>query len=144
MAANPVIQAALAAATAASSCVRRDPISSSGRFPAAVAILLGFSPKFGALIHTIPLPAMGGVSIVIFGLIALREARIGAGDRALAFTATGICFLAGFWQTLTHVTLWADAGDPGKPWGPVILHGTAGPAITILAAWLMLRPQGAR
>jgi uracil-xanthine permease len=43
---------------------------------ALVAILLGFSPKFGALIHTIPLPAMGGVSIVIFGLIAVAGARI--------------------------------------------------------------------
>jgi uracil-xanthine permease len=41
-----------------------------------VAILLGFSPKFGALIHTIPLPAMGGVSIVIFGLITIAGARI--------------------------------------------------------------------
>jgi uracil-xanthine permease len=40
------------------------------------AILLGFSPKFGALIHTIPLPAMGGVAIVIFGLIAVAGARI--------------------------------------------------------------------
>jgi putative pyrimidine permease RutG len=43
---------------------------------ALIAILLGFSPKFGALIHTIPLPAMGGVSIVIFGLIAIAGARI--------------------------------------------------------------------
>ncbi len=40
------------------------------------AILLGFSPKFGALIHAIPLPAMGGVCIVIFGLIAIAGARI--------------------------------------------------------------------
>ena len=40
------------------------------------AIMLGFSPKFGALIHTIPLPAMGGVSIVIFGLITIAGARI--------------------------------------------------------------------
>jgi len=40
------------------------------------AILLGFSPKFGALIHTIPLPVMGGVSIVIFGLITIAGARI--------------------------------------------------------------------
>ena len=40
------------------------------------AILLGFSPKFGALIHTIPLSAMGGVSIVIFGLITIAGARI--------------------------------------------------------------------
>lgn len=40
------------------------------------AIVLGFSPKFGALIHTIPLPVMGGVSIVVFGLIAIAGAKI--------------------------------------------------------------------
>lgn len=43
---------------------------------AAVAIVLGFSPKFGALIHTIPGPVLGGASIVVFGLIAVAGARI--------------------------------------------------------------------
>jgi putative pyrimidine permease RutG len=43
---------------------------------ALMAVLLGFSPKFGALIQTIPLPVMGGVSIVVFGLIAVAGARI--------------------------------------------------------------------
>jgi putative pyrimidine permease RutG len=33
------------------------------------AILLGLSPKLGALIHTIPLPVIGGLSFVIFGII---------------------------------------------------------------------------
>src|SRR5471030_258025 len=43
---------------------------------AVVAIVLGFSPKFGALIHTIPGPVLGGASIVVFGLIAVAGARI--------------------------------------------------------------------
>jgi uracil-xanthine permease len=43
---------------------------------ACVAILLGFSPKFGALIQTIPSAVLGGVSIVVFGLIAVAGARI--------------------------------------------------------------------
>ncbi len=43
---------------------------------ALIAIVLGFSPKFGALILTIPLPVMGGVSIVVFGLIAVAGAKI--------------------------------------------------------------------
>ena len=43
---------------------------------ALVALLLGFSPKFGALIQAIPLPVMGGVSIVVFGLITIAGARI--------------------------------------------------------------------
>lgn len=43
---------------------------------ALIAVLLGFSPKFGALIQAIPLPVMGGVSIVVFGLIAIAGAKI--------------------------------------------------------------------
>ena len=43
---------------------------------AVMAMLLGFSPKFGALIHTIPAPVIGGASIVVFGLIAVTGARI--------------------------------------------------------------------
>ncbi len=43
---------------------------------AMIALLLGFSPKFGALIHTIPGPVIGGASIVVFGLIAVAGARI--------------------------------------------------------------------
>ncbi len=42
----------------------------------AVAIAMGFSPKFGALIGTIPGPVLGGLSIVLFGLIAATGARI--------------------------------------------------------------------
>jgi len=41
-----------------------------------IALVLGFSPKFGALIQAIPLPVMGGVSIVVFGLIAVAGAKI--------------------------------------------------------------------
>ena len=43
---------------------------------ACIAIILGFSPKFGALIHAIPGPVLGGVSMVVFGLIAIAGARI--------------------------------------------------------------------
>ena len=43
---------------------------------AIIAIVLGFSPKFGALIQTIPGPVLGGLSIVVFGLIAATAGRI--------------------------------------------------------------------
>lgn len=43
---------------------------------AVIAVVLGFSPKFGALIQAIPLAVMGGVSIVVFGLIAVAGAKI--------------------------------------------------------------------
>ena len=47
-------------------------------FPVAAifAIILGFSPKFGAVIQTIPQPILGGTSIVVFGLIAVAGARV--------------------------------------------------------------------
>lgn len=40
------------------------------RGAAVIAILLSFIGKFGALIRTIPVPVMGGVSFVLFGMIA--------------------------------------------------------------------------
>ncbi|SFE48237.1 solute carrier family 23 protein [Paracidovorax wautersii] len=46
-----------------------------------IALALGFSPKFGALIQAIPLPVMGGVSIVVFGLIAVAGAKIWVDNR---------------------------------------------------------------
>ncbi len=46
-----------------------------------MAVLLGFSPKFGALIQAIPLAVMGGVSIVVFGLIAVAGAKIWVDNR---------------------------------------------------------------
>jgi len=43
---------------------------------ACAAIVLGFSPKFGALIMTIPGAVLGGLSIVVFGLITATGGRI--------------------------------------------------------------------
>lgn len=48
---------------------------------AVIAVVLGFSPKFGAVIQAIPLPVMGGVSIVVFGLIAAAGAKIWVDNR---------------------------------------------------------------
>ncbi|HEX5657856.1 MAG TPA: solute carrier family 23 protein [Polyangiales bacterium] len=48
---------------------------------ASISVVLGFSPKFGALIQTIPLAVMGGVSIVVFGLIAVAGAKIWVDNR---------------------------------------------------------------
>ncbi|MAL40063.1 MAG: uracil-xanthine permease family protein [Pseudomonadota bacterium] len=43
---------------------------------AVIAILLGFSPKFGALLHTIPAPVLGGLGVAVFGLIAAAMVRL--------------------------------------------------------------------
>jgi xanthine/uracil permease len=43
---------------------------------AVTAILLGLVPKFGALIGTIPVPVMGGISFLLFGLIAGTSSKV--------------------------------------------------------------------
>jgi xanthine/uracil permease len=43
---------------------------------AVVAILLGFIPKFGALVNSIPLSVLGGIEIYLFGLIAVIGGKI--------------------------------------------------------------------
>lgn len=46
------------------------------RIAACVSIILGLIGKFGAVIRTIPAPVMGGVSIILFGMIASIGIRI--------------------------------------------------------------------
>lgn len=48
---------------------------------AVVAILLGFCPKFGALIGTIPIGVIGGLAFALFGLIAATGGRIWVQNR---------------------------------------------------------------
>ncbi len=79
------------------------------------AIVLGFSPKFGALIHTIPLPVMGGVSIVIFGLIAIAGARIWV-DNKVDFTDSRNMIVAA-------VTLVMGTGDFTLKFGGFAMAG---------------------
>ena len=43
---------------------------------AMIALLLGLCPKFGAFIHTIPNPVLGGITLLIYGVIALMGIRI--------------------------------------------------------------------
>lgn len=45
------------------------------RIAALIAIFLGFIGKFGVILQTIPVPVMGGVSIILFGMIAAVGAR---------------------------------------------------------------------
>ena len=82
---------------------------------ALVAIQLGFSPKFGALIHTIPLPVMGGVSIVIFGLITIAGARIWVDNK--------VDFLDSRNMMVAAITLVLGTGDFTLSFGGFSLGG---------------------
>ncbi|HBF37603.1 MAG TPA: uracil permease, partial [Firmicutes bacterium] len=43
---------------------------------AVIAVILSFIPKIGALIQTIPVPVMGGICILLFGIIASQGIRM--------------------------------------------------------------------
>ena len=94
---------------------------------ALIALLLGFSPKFGALIQAIPLPVMGGVSIVVFGLIAVAGARIWVvnkvdfSDNANLLTAA-ITLILGTGDFTLHFGSFALGGIGTATFGAVLLH----------------------
>ena len=43
---------------------------------AVIAIVMSFVPKIGTLIHTIPVPVMGGICILLFGIIGSQGVRM--------------------------------------------------------------------
>ncbi|MEO2228518.1 solute carrier family 23 protein [Escherichia coli] len=82
---------------------------------AVIAMLLGFSPKFGALIHTIPAAVIGGASIVVFGLIAVAGARIWVQNRVDLSQNGNLIMVA--------ITLVLGAGDFALTLGGFTLGG---------------------
>ena len=82
---------------------------------AITAIVLGFSPKFGALIMTIPGPVLGGLAIVVFGLIAATGARIWVENRVDFSNARNLVTAA--------ATLTIGAGDLALKIGGFTLGG---------------------
>jgi uracil-xanthine permease len=82
---------------------------------ALVAIVLGFSPKFGALILTIPGPVLGGLSIVLFGLIAATAGRI--------WVQAGVDFSNARNLITVAVTLILGAGNLSVKFGEFTLAG---------------------
>jgi putative pyrimidine permease RutG len=77
---------------------------------AVVAVLLGFSPLFGALVLSIPQPVLGGMAIVLFGLIATTGARIWV-ENKVDFTNNTNFVTAAVALTLGAGNLAITAGD---------------------------------
>ena len=82
---------------------------------AIIAIIFGLSPKFGAIIGSIPQGVLGGVTTVLFGLIAVTGARIWV-DNHVDFTRTINLFVAA-------VTLIIGAADYTVTLGGFSLNG---------------------
>jgi len=94
------------------------------------AILLGLSPKFGAVISTIPVALLGGASIVVFGLITVAGAKIWI-DNKVDFTKNSTLIIAA-------VSLIMGAGNFSLHIGPFDLGGIGTATLAAIALNLFL------
>ncbi|MEG0151333.1 MAG: solute carrier family 23 protein [Comamonas sp.] len=101
---------------------------------ALLAVLLGFSPKFGALIQAIPLPVMGGVSIVVFGLIAVAGAKIWV-DNKVDFSDTKNLIVAA-------ITLILGTGEFTLKFGEFALGGIGCATFGAIILYALLNKGG--
>ena len=97
---------------------------------ALIAVVLGFSPKFGAVIQAIPLPVMGGVSIVVFGLIAVAGAKIWV-DNKVDFSQNKNLIVAA-------ITLILGTGDFTLKFGQFALGGIGTATFGAILLYAML------
>ncbi len=95
-----------------------------------MAVLLGFSPKFGALIQAIPLPVMGGVSIVVFGLIAVAGAKIWV-DNKVDFSDNRNLLVAA-------ITLVLGTGEYTLKFGDFALGGIGTATFGAILLWALI------
>ena len=103
---------------------------------ALIAVVLGFSPKFGALIQAIPLPIMGGVSIVVFGLIAVAGARI--------WVVNQVDFSDNRNLLVAAITLILGTGDFTLKFGQFVLGGIGTATFGAILLWALLSIGGNR
>jgi uracil-xanthine permease len=103
---------------------------------AVIALVLGFSPKFGALIETIPGPVLGGVSIVVFGLIAVTGARI--------WVVNKVDFSDNRNLIVAAVTLVVGAGNFSLQVGGFALGGIGTATFGAILLYALLRREMAR
>ncbi|MFC7610101.1 solute carrier family 23 protein [Teichococcus aestuarii] len=94
------------------------------------AIALGFSPKFGALLQTVPKPVLGGLAVAVFGLIAAAMARIWV-DNKVDFSDPRNLLTVG-------VTLIAGAGDLTLRFGGFAVGGIGTATLAAIGLYQLL------
>ncbi|MTH79213.1 solute carrier family 23 protein [Paracoccus aestuariivivens] len=97
---------------------------------AVIAILLGLSPKFGAILQTIPAPVLAGLAVSVFGLIASAMARIWV-DNKVDFSDPRNLFTVG-------VALIFGAGDFTVNLGGFALGGIGTSTLAALVLYQLL------
>ncbi len=98
---------------------------------AVTAVVLAFSPKFGALVFTVPDGVLGGATLVLYGLIGILGVRI--------WTDAKVDFTDPVNLTVAAAALVAGIGDLTLWIGSVQLGGIAWGSIGILVAYPLLR-----
>lgn len=96
-----------------------------------VAIMLGLSPKFGAIIQTIPSALLGGASIVVFGLITVAGAKIWI-DNKIDFSKNSNLIIAA-------ATIIMGAGNFGLKIGEFDLGGIGTATLVAIVLNMMFR-----
>lgn len=91
---------------------------------AVLAILFSFVGKVAALIHAIPVPVMGGVSILLFGIIAASGLRMLV-ERKVDYTKSSNLIL-------TSVVLVIGLSGAKLVIGPVVLQGMGLATVTAI------------
>lgn len=104
---------------------------------ALLAIIISFIGKVSAVIHAIPVPVMGGVSILLFGIIAASGLRMLV-ERKVDYTKPANLML-------TAIVLVVGLSGAGVTIGPVQLKGmglATVVAMIISVVFLLLRKTG--
>jgi hypothetical protein len=99
---------------------------------------LDVSTRLEVIDHVVP----GAVVLACCALL-LRPGAAAPGSLA-RMVPVAIAILAGFWITVTHITLVPEALDGVSPWGAALLHLSAGPPIMLLALWMLVSDPARR
>ncbi len=86
---------------------------------ACMALLLGLCPKFGAVVQSIPAPVLGGVTVILYGLIAVMGIKIWL-DAKVDFSLHRNLIIAG-----TSIIIATGLGVKGFTAGGVNIAGIA-------------------
>ena len=103
---------------------------------AITAVVLSFSPKFGALVFTIPDGVIGGATLVLYGLIGLLGVRI--------WMDANVDFADPVNLTVVAAALVAGIGDLTLHIGSVELGGIAWGSVGILVGYPIARALAPR
>ncbi|RRQ25216.1 nitrate reductase [Rhodococcus sp. Eu-32] len=98
---------------------------------AATAVILAFSPKFGALVFTVPSGVIGGATLVLYGLIGLLGVRIWFDNKVDFTDPVNLMVVA--------AALVAGIGDLTLTVGSVELGGIAWGSVGILVGYPIVR-----